>query len=112
MEAKVPTKPIKVSITTDDYEIQGYLHIKVGGYQSRLSDLLNAKDAKFIPVTDAVYLGVNNPEGTPAHADTMIIRISSIKAVVPNTAAEKKATNEIKGQADINNPNISPKGWG
>jgi hypothetical protein len=112
METKVPTKPVKVMITTDDYEIQGYLHIKVGGYQSRLSDLLNAKDTKFLPVTDVVFLGVNNPEGEPTSADTMIIRIESIKSVVPDTAAEKKAAAEAKAEGDHKNPNVQPKGWG
>lgn len=112
MRAKIPTKPVKVSITTDDYEIQGYLHIKVGDYHSRLSDLLNTKDAKFIPVTDAVYLSVNAPDAEPAHADTMIVRIDSIKSVVPDTEAEKKATREARSDGDMNNPNISPKGWG
>lgn len=110
MEAKIPTKPIKVMITTDDYEIQGCLHIKVGGYQSRLSDLLNAKDTKFIPVTDAVYLGINNPDGQPQHADTMIVRIDSIKAVVPDTREEKKAAGEVRGQGL--DGNVKPKGWG
>lgn len=110
MQAKVPTKPIKVMITTDDYEIQGYLHIKVGGYQSRLSDLLNAKDTKFIPVTDAVYLSVTNPDGRPQQADTMIVRVDTIKAVVPDTREEKKANKEV--QAMSPDKNISPQGWG
>jgi hypothetical protein len=112
MEARIPTKPVKVMITTDDYEIQGCLHIKVGSYQSRLSDLLNAKDVKFLPITDAVYLGVNNPEGKPSHADIMIVRIDSIKSVVPDTEAEKKATKEAQAENDYKNPNVQPKGWG
>lgn len=97
-------------ITTDDYEIQGYLHIKVGGYQSRLSDLLNAKDAKFIPITDAVYLQTHNPDGQPQHADTMIVRIDSIKAVVPYAEQEKKAMREAKSIGEDND--MKPKGWG
>jgi len=110
LDTKIPTKPVKVMITTDDYEIQGHLHIKVGGYQSRLSDLLNSKDARFIPVTDAVYLQVNNPEGEPQHADTMIVRISSIKAVIPYPDEEKKAAEEYRSSGYEGN--VKPKGWG
>ena len=112
MDTKIPTKPVKVMISTDDYEIQGCLHIKVGAYHSRITDLLNSKDVKFIPITDALYLGVNDPEGEPAYADTMIVRIDSIKAVVPDPESEKKSTEEARIESNLMNPETQPKGWG
>ena len=51
LESKITTQAIKVMITTDVYEIEGFLHIKPGGYQSRVSDLLNAKGLQYIPIT-------------------------------------------------------------
>lgn len=39
----VQTQAIRVMVTTDDYEIEGFIHVKPGGYQSRVSDLLNVK---------------------------------------------------------------------
>jgi hypothetical protein len=112
VDLKVPTKPVKVMISTDDYEIQGCLHIKVGSYHSRLTDLLNSKDAKFIAVTDALFLGINDPKGEPAYADTMIIRIDSIKAVLPDAEAEKKAIEEARTERNLQHPDARPKGWG
>lgn len=109
MVAKVPTKPVKVTITTDDFLIQGYLHIKVGGYQSRISDLLNNKDARFIPITDAEFVDINNRVEPPQYTDTMIVRIDSIKAVVPDTADEANAARQI--QSPRWGDNASPEAW-
>lgn len=79
----IQTKPIKVMIATDDYEIEGNMHIKPGGYQSRLSDLLNAKELHYIPVTDVVFRKIRHPDEPPRHADTVIIKMDTIKMVVP-----------------------------
>jgi hypothetical protein len=95
---KKRTKPVRALITTDDYEIQGCLHIRVGGQHSRISDMLNNRESKFIPITDAIFLGVNNPEGQPRHVETMILRIDSIKAIVPDADEERKATEEARAE--------------
>lgn len=79
----IQTKPIKVLITTDDYEIEGCMHIKPGGYQSRLSDLLNAKDLNYIPVTDAVFRKIRHPDEPPRRAETVILKLDTVKMVVP-----------------------------
>jgi hypothetical protein len=118
MTDSVPTKPIKVLITTDLEVIQGYLHVKVGGYQSRISDLLNAKDIKFLPITDAVFLNVNNPKKEPDQVETIIVRIDSIRSVVPDSSSEEKAVKEAEIEAEAEkeheepDSNLQPKGWG
>lgn len=81
--AKVETRPIQVLITTDDYEIEGHMHIKPGGYQSRISDLLNLKELHYIPVTDAVLHKLRSPDEQPRQAKTVIIKLDCIKMVVP-----------------------------
>lgn len=80
---KIKTQPTKVLITTDDYEIQGLVHIKPGGYQSRVSDLLNARDLHFIPITQATYRSLRHPGEAPRQARTVIVRLDTIKMVVP-----------------------------
>jgi len=80
---KIKTQPKKVLITTDDYEIQGLVHIKPGGYQSRVSDLLNARDLHFIPITQATYRSLRRPDEAPRKAGTLIVRLDTIKMVIP-----------------------------
>lgn len=80
---QIQTKPIKVLITTDDYEIEGCMHIKPGGYQSRISDLLNAKELHYIPVTEVVFRKIRHPDEPPRHADTVILKLDTVKMVVP-----------------------------
>lgn len=83
MGGNIQTKPIKVLITTDDYEIEGYLHIKPGGYQSRISDLLNMKELHYVPVTQAVFRKLRHPDEPPRQADTLILKLETVKMVVP-----------------------------
>ena len=83
MGTHIQTKPIKVLITTEDYEIEGFLHIKPGGYQSRISDLLNAKELHYVPVTEAVFRKLRQPDEAPRHADTVILKLDTVKMVVP-----------------------------
>ncbi len=80
---KIRTKPMKVTVVTDDYEIHGLMHIKPGGYQSRVSDLLNARDLQFVPITQATYRNLRHPEEPARKAWTLIIRLDYIKMVVP-----------------------------
>jgi tRNA A58 N-methylase Trm61 len=111
MDAKVETHPIGVMITTREYEIQGDLHIMAGGYQSRISDLLNRRDNKFIPVTDAVFLSVRNPTSEPRHAETVLVKVDCIEMIVPNAEQEKKVAEEVE-KIPASQPHITPKGFG
>ncbi len=83
MGSSIQTKPIKVLITTEDYEIEGFMHIKPGGYQSRISDLLNMKELHYIPVTQATFRKLRHPDEPPRHADTLILKLDTVKMVVP-----------------------------
>lgn len=83
MGTHIQTKPVKVMVTTDDYEIQGFMHIKPGGYQSRISDLLNVKELHYVPITHAVFRKLRYPDEPPRRAETLIIRLDTIKMVVP-----------------------------
>lgn len=88
ISSHIETKPIRVLITTDDYEIDGYLHIKPGGYQSRVSDILNAKGLQYLPLTNATYRSLRNPDELVRKVETLIIRIDTIKMVAPQNGAE------------------------
>ncbi|MEK6536030.1 MAG: hypothetical protein AABZ63_00905 [Actinomycetota bacterium] len=79
----IQTEVIGVTITTDDYEIEGFIHIKPGGYQSRVSDLLNVKELHFIPLTQVTYHSLRRPDEPPRTSDTLIVRLDTIKMVVP-----------------------------
>jgi hypothetical protein len=83
MHTKIETHPVHVIVTTDDYEIDGYMHVKPGGYQSRISDLLNMREIHYIPITDASLRSVGLPEQPPRQAGTVIVRLDTIKMVVP-----------------------------
>lgn len=83
INSKIQTDAIRVIITTDDDIIEGFLHIKPGGYQSRVSDLLNAKELRFVPITNATCQSLVLPDSPPRKLATVIIKVESIKMVVP-----------------------------
>ncbi|MCL4474584.1 MAG: hypothetical protein M1455_11755 [Actinobacteria bacterium] len=86
---KIQTQTIRVLLTTDDYEIDGLMHIRPGSYQSRVSDILNVKEMHFVPLTHVTYRSLRNP-GEPARtAETMILRLDTIKMAVPLEHEEK-----------------------
>lgn len=111
MDPKVETRPIRVMVTTNQYEIQGDLHIMAGGYQSRISDLLNRRDNKFIPITNALFLSVRDPNAEPRKADTVLVKVDCIEMIVPDTAQEKKIAEEVK-KVPAKHPRFVPKGTG
>ena len=54
MPQVVKNKVAKVDIWTEQYRIQGSLHIpQKDGYKGRLSDLLNKHDTTFLSLNDA-----------------------------------------------------------
>jgi len=88
-EHKVATHAMKVSVTTDEYEIKGYIHIKPGGYQSRISDVLNAKDQKYVCLTEVTYRSLGHDEELVRQVDTLIVRLDTIKMVVPQEGEDE-----------------------
>lgn len=85
------THPVRVLIITDDYEINGFIHVKPGGYLGRVSDILNQKEVRYIPVTDVVFHSLRNPDEPPRRAPTLIIRNDTIKMVAPESMHETQS---------------------
>ena len=104
MHTKIETRPVHVIVTTDDYEIDGYMHVKPGGYQSRISDLLNMREIHYIPITDASFRNVRFPEQPVRQAGTVIVRLDTIKMVVP-IGSEQVGVGTVPAEA-------SAQSWG
>lgn len=79
----VKTLPVKARILTDDFEIEGNVHLKPGTYRGRVSDILNAPEVEFIPVTQARCTSRGPQDSEPVEADCTIIQVSTIKMVFP-----------------------------
>lgn len=77
------TEKIRVSIETRNSTIVGTVHKPAQAYRSRLSDLLNQKEANFLSVTDAaVYRQDDFAE--PAYSTAYLaVNLSSIEMVRP-----------------------------
>ncbi|MHB0914156.1 MAG: DUF6812 domain-containing protein [Thermoleophilia bacterium] len=97
MDPKVATTPIRVMVSTREYEIQGDLHILAGGYQSRISDLMNRRDSKFIPITDAIFLSIWDANGEPRHAETVLVKVDCIEMIIPDVEVERNVAATSSG---------------
>lgn len=77
------TEKIRVSIETCSCTIVGTVHTPATSYRSRLSDLLNQKEATFLSVTDAAVYRLDNME-EPAYATPYLaVNLNSIEMVRP-----------------------------
>jgi len=83
IEAKVKTLPIRAKILTDEYEIEGNVHLKPGLYRGRVSDILNAPEVEFIPVTQARCTSRASEDSIPVETDCTIVQVKTIKMVFP-----------------------------
>ncbi|MEK7817710.1 MAG: hypothetical protein AAB281_05595 [Actinomycetota bacterium] len=81
---RLETQAIRVLVITDDYEIHGSMHIKPGGYQGRVSDLLNHKEVRYIPITDATFKSLEQTDEVARADETLIVRVDTIKMVAPD----------------------------
>jgi hypothetical protein len=52
MEAGLERREERLLFETDRYRIRGSVTLSRGGYRSRISDVLNATERSFIPLTD------------------------------------------------------------
>lgn len=93
---RMETQAIKVLVITDDYEIHGKMHVKPGGYQARVSDLLNHKEVRYIPITDATFKSLDQTDEAAQVAETLIVRVDTIKMVAPESERATSAQNEMK----------------
>ncbi len=80
---KIKTEKIRVSIETCSCTIVGTVHTPAVSYRSRLSDLLNQKEATFLSVTDAAVYRIDDME-EPAYATPYLaVNLASIEMVRP-----------------------------
>lgn len=77
------TNPVRARILTDDFEIEGNIHLKTGPYRSRISDILNSPDVEFLPVTQARCLSRSGKTVPLSDARCTIIQVDSIRMVFP-----------------------------
>lgn len=82
-EYKKKTERIRVRIETSRHSIIGTVHPPAIAYRSRLSDLLNQKEAVFLPVTDVKAYPVENPDILEFEAPFVAINLNKIDSVRP-----------------------------
>ena len=78
---KVKTQPVRAKILTDEYEIEGNVFLKPGN-SGRVSDILNAPEAEFIPVTQAMCTS-RSTDSVPVRTDCTIVQVRTIKMIFP-----------------------------
>lgn len=80
---KRKTEKIRVRIETARYSIVGTVHPPAKAYRSRLSDLLNQKEAVFLPVTDAEAYRHDNLSQPEFTASFLALNLNSVDMVRP-----------------------------
>lgn len=80
---RVKTEFVRAKILTDDYEIEGNVQVKCGLDSGRVSDILDAPDSEFIPVTQARCTSRNSRHNRPVQTDCTILQVKTIKMVFP-----------------------------
>ena len=83
IDARAKTQPVRAKILTDEYEIEGNVHIKPGIYRGRVSDILNAPEVEFIPVTQATCTSRGSVDSKPIETDCTILQVRTIRMVFP-----------------------------
>ncbi len=78
-EGMVPTNPVRVRMfLRGGAQLSGIAHIKAGGYQRRISDVLNLGQVKYIAVTEVEF----NVQGqSPIHTQCMLVNVDEITLV-------------------------------
>jgi len=82
-DARDKIQPVRARILTDEYEIEGNVHLKPGTRLGRVSDILNAPEAEFIPVTQASCTSRGSADSTPVETDCTIVQVRTIRMVFP-----------------------------
>ncbi|MFA5801694.1 MAG: hypothetical protein WC911_04370 [Thermoleophilia bacterium] len=80
---KVKTEHIRVNIETRNCAIIGTVHTPAVAYRSRLSDLLNQKEAGFLSVTDASVYHFDNLKKPVYTTAYLAVNLNSIELVRP-----------------------------
>ena len=72
----------RILLETGRHRIRGTVHLSRDGYRSRITDLLNASEREFLPLTDATVESLDGAEGTQSHG-FMAVQRSHVVFVVP-----------------------------
>ena len=78
----------RISIQTPRHRIVGVATLASDGYRSRLSDLLNAPERDFIPLTDATVTELDGDHETSHHEFIAVHRQHVVFAVPLGEVAE------------------------
>jgi hypothetical protein len=84
----------RISIQTPRHRIVGVATLASDGYRSRLSDLLNAPERDFIPLTDATVTELDGQREVTQHAFIAVHRQHVVFAV-PLGAADEPAGGSV-----------------
>lgn len=72
----------RILLETERHRIRGTVHLSRDGYRSRVSDLLNASERDFLPLTDAT-VELLDGGGTPQTHGFLAVQRSHVVLVVP-----------------------------
>ena len=72
----------RVYVETERHRISGHLTLARDGYRSRVTDVLNAAERDFVPITDCVVELIGQ-EGRGTHHDVVAISRHHIVLVIP-----------------------------
>ena len=72
----------RILLETTRHRIRGTIHLSRDGYRSRVSDLLNASERDFLPLTDATVEPLDGRAAPQAH-EFLAVQRSHIVFVVP-----------------------------
>ena len=76
----VETAPVHVTMRMrSGSEVDGFVHVRPEGFQSRVSDLLNRANVAFLPVTKAT---LHRADGSRHQAGCIIVGTKDIELVV------------------------------
>ncbi len=77
------TDRVPVRIFTSTFEIEGNVHIKLGGYLDRISDVLNLGKTKYLPITETKYRirSDGDGDGEFKQTDCLIVNISNVEMI-------------------------------
>ena len=71
----------RILLETERHRIRGTVHLSRDGYRSRISDLLNASERDFLPLTDATVEPLAG--GAPQTHGFLAVQRSHVVFVVP-----------------------------
>ena len=74
----------RIYLETDRHRISGWLTLARDGYRSRVTDVLNATERDFVPVTDCVVELVGS-EGQGTRHEVVAVHRDHIILVIPDS---------------------------